>query len=107
MRYVNGKQVVCIISRRFERRLSSWLAHSPDLSFMEFFYWSTLRKIILLANQPAEERPTTLEDLLASVRSSIEEIDRVQGMINRAIMATRRRAARCLEVQGGHFERFL
>ena len=75
-----------------------WPARCPDLNLLDNFIWSEMSEKVWGDNPPA-----TRDQLVHRVQSSIDEIPREH--IRKAAAKIKEYAARCLEANGGHFEK--
>ena len=82
-----------VISRLTAR---PWPAKSPDLSPLDFWFWSVA--LAELRRVP----PTTLEDLKLSVEAFAESMDKEE--VSKAVRNIRSRAEVCRHKHGGAFE---
>ena len=82
-----------IISRNTEHH---WPPYSPDLSPLDFSFWSQATKFI------HEIKPNTIEDLKNRVEDFAAGIPEEQ--LRKMVRHTRKRALLCVQEEGGHFE---
>ena len=85
-----------IISRNTEHH---WPPYSPDLSPLDFSFWSQATKYVHNTN------PKTIEDLKKSVEEFASVIPEEQ--LRKMVRHTRKRALLCVQERGGHFEHIL
>lgn len=84
-----------------ERTVSKglWPPRSPDLSTCDFYLWGSLKGKVYGSN------PKTLEELKENIRSAIQMID--SDELQRVFQNMLRRAQKCVEAQGCHFQHLL
>lgn len=96
MTFLRSKFGERIISRRSAHH---WPASSPDLSCLDFSFWSqTLDEVV-------EKEPQTLEELKRVVEEFAANI--AEDVLRRMARHTRRRAELCVRERGGYFEHLL
>ena len=76
-----------------------WPSHSPDLTPPDFFLWGYLKNRVYGTN------PKSLQELQNNIRSEVRKIS--LETCRAAINAVQRRAALCLQRNGGHMENML
>lgn len=72
---------------------------SPDLTPLDCFLWSHLKKIIY------EQEPASPEEIIAKMQIAVQTIDR--SMLRRMRENLILRAEACVEARGGHFENLI
>ena len=92
------QEVLAPIKRRAKRVFPEWPPCSPDLSVLDFFYWSEIKRHMGEANEPAENEA----DRCTAVCLAAAEIK--QGAINKAIDNFLVRCEKCGEAGGARFE---
>lgn len=85
-----------VISRNTQHH---WPPYSPDLSPLDFSFWS---QAMMHVNQ---HNPTTIGELKLSVENFANNIE--PEIIRKMARNTRKRAALCIQADGGHFEHLL
>ena len=73
-----------------------WPPRSPDLNPLDFYLWGFLKSKVY------SPKPATVRDLENNIRREILALD--PAIIRKAILDVKRRAAKCLAANGGHFE---
>ena len=96
MRYLDDQFGDRVISRRCLRG-REWPPRSPDLSPLDFCLWGFLKSKVY------SPRPATLNELQANITREVAQID--PAMVRRAILDMRARAQKCINANGGHFEK--
>lgn len=96
MKFLHSKFGNRIISRNSEHR---WPPNSPDLSCLDFSFWSVVTTHIIQCE------PKTLQELKELVEEFARNMD--EDMVRRMARHTRRRAELCRSERGGHFEHLL
>jgi hypothetical protein len=76
----------------------SWPARSPDLNPLDFWLWEHLKTSVCLL--PIND----LEILEQKAENAFQEIRVKPGIFDRLRTSVRRRAERCLEMNGNHIE---
>ena len=122
MRYLDAQFGPRVISRRPIRGID-WPARSPDLSPLDYCLWGYLKSkvtlcahskschsnnhyrdvIIICALQVYTPWPANLDALEGNLRREVAALD--PAMIRRAILDMRVRANKCIDNNGGHFEK--
>ena len=82
-----------VISRRTE---TPWPAHSPDLSPLDYWFWSALQSVVYM------KRPKNLQELKEVVNNAASQIEEQE--IRRSIENFSIRTQKCYQNKGGHFE---
>ena len=82
-----------VISRR---AVTQWPAHSPDLSPLDYWFWSVMQSAVY------KMKPKDLQELQNVVNSAASQIDEEE--IRRSIANFSIRAQKCYQNKGGHFE---
>ena len=85
-----------VISRRCLRG-REWPPRSPDLTPLDFCLWGFLKSKVY------SPRPATLNQLQANITREVAQID--PAMVRRAILDMKARAQKCIDANGGHFEK--
>ncbi len=85
-----------IISRRSNH---PWPASSPDLSPLDFFFWSVCEQKVF------KSKPTNIEELKEVVRSIPETIS--EEVLENVEKSFFKRITKCIGQDGGHFEHLL
>ena len=85
-----------IISRNSEH---SWPPNNPDLSRLDFSFWSVVTTHIIQCE------PKTVQELKELVEDFARNMD--EDMVRRMARHTRRRAELCRSEREGHFEHLL
>lgn len=102
----NARRVRDYLAEMFPNRVIGnngdihWPARSPDLSPLDYYLWGTIKNKIY-KTLPADVNELR-ERIITSLRHDIRKRD-----VSRAIGNLRKRAALCLEVEGGQFEHLL
>ena len=89
----NSKYKDEVISRRAE---TQWPAHSPDLSPLDYWFWSVMQSAVY------KMKPKDLQELQNVVNNAASQIDEEE--IRRSIANFSIRAQKCHQNKGGHFE---
>lgn len=84
-----------------ERTVSKnlWPPRSPDLSTCDFYLWGYLKGKVY------EQNPHTIDDLKDNIRNCIRSITHEE--LTRVFMNLLKRAQKCLDADGGHFQHLL
>ena len=82
-----------VISRRTE---TPWPAHSPDMSSLDYWFWSALQSVVYM------KRPKNLQELKEVVNNAASQIEEQE--IRRSIENFSIRTQKCYQNKGGHFE---
>ena len=96
------KRTQVLLEKKFGDHVISkglWPARSPDLTPPDFYLFGYLKQKVY------KERPTTLDELEASIRSHITSISR--ETLHSVFTNMERRVRACQRVQGGQFQHLL
>ena len=74
-----------------------WPARSPDITPPDFFLWGILKDMVY------REKPRTLQDLRTIIEEKFAQID--TELCKKVCRSVPGRLARCIEMNGEHFER--
>lgn len=75
------------------------VTRSPDLTPLDFFLWSHLKKIVYATE------PTSPEEVIGRMQGAVQTID--EPMVRRVRQNLILRAEACIEARGAHFEQLL
>lgn len=79
----------------------TWPPRSPDLTPLDFCVWGWMKSIVY------EKKVNTREELLDRIADAATRIKNNRAPLRRATRTIRKRAAKCIEVQGQIFENLL
>jgi inhibitor of nuclear factor kappa-B kinase subunit alpha len=96
MRYLDSQFDNRVISRQPINGID-WPARSPDLNPCDFFLWGYLKSKVY------SPKPHTLDDLENNIRREVGLLQ--PNMVLRSMMDIKSRARKCLQANGGHFEK--
>lgn len=80
-----------------DRTECPWPPNSPDLTPLDFWFWSYLKNTVY-----SPPRATAIEELKLKIERAYQAIPR--SMFRHAIENVQNRALLCLKKNGGHFE---
>lgn len=80
---------------------NNWLCRSPDFNPVDYHIWGYLKAKVY------STEINSLEDLIQGIDDACEEIRANPLMIRRATQNILKRAHKCIEQNGGHFEQLL
>ena len=103
-----AKPVMELLSATFGSKLLSdkapnyggkeWAPYSPDLSPLDFFLWARIKNMVFCG----QSLPDTMEELTHRIITAHNMIGRRE--VRRAIRCMKKRAKKCIKVNGGVFE---
>ena len=93
-----------LILQKFERRVVAlntpreWPPRSPDLTPCDFFLWGYLKQKVF------RTPPVSLVDLRTRIVNEFNQLRTKPNFLRKAVREMRRRAADCIDQNGGHVE---
>lgn len=79
----------------------AWPARSPDLTIMDFYVWSEIKRLVYV------EEAQSYQDLRTKIISAFNQVKSDRDTLNLLKNNLQKRARLCIERNGQHFEHLL
>ena len=77
-----------------------WPPRSPDLTPLDFFLWGYLKSVVYA------KHPKSLDELKQQIATACADLNQNRSILDKALVAVKKRLERCVEHGGGHVEQF-
>ena len=97
-----------VISRLADKRNrggQNWPSRSPDLNPLDYWFWSHIQKKIKDRCMREGRQTETIEEIRVMVEE--ESADLSEDVIRRSVANIRKRAEKCVQENGGHFQQLM
>lgn len=78
-----------------------WPPRSPDLTPLDFFLWGRIKSLVY------SSETTSVEELKSRIVAAFLKVKSETAVLNKLRDQLRKRALKCIEQGGGHFENVL